>query len=315
MNENATFDTPVALIIFNRPEKAKTLKRVMSELKPSRVFVIADGPRPQSDTDAASCAETRAVFEEFDWPCLVTRIYADKNLGVRNRILTGLDELFSHVEQAIILEDDCLPDQSFFEFAHTLLAKFEADTSVAMISGNNFGFQPPGSHSVGVSKHALIWGWATWADRWRAFRASEIGRALSVSQSQKRELFLNLLSNPLKLLLLKILRQNGTSSWAAFWATWVLLDGKKVLIPGVNLVQNAGFGDGSTHTSSWVPDVSIPAGRVSFPLRVTRLDAWGMLRYDLEEFVARMVRWLAYAVLHPIEFLKKILRFFAATHR
>jgi len=309
LKDNLNFDTPVAVIVFNRPDKAMQLKEALSGVRPSRVFVIADGPRAQSDGDADLCAETRAVFDEFNWPCRVTRIYSDKNLGVRDRILTGLDELFSHVGHALILEDDCLPDQSFFEFAHTLLAQFDSDNSVAMISGNNFGFQRPVSRSVGASKHALIWGWATWANRWQAFRASAIGQTLNVRDSQKVTLFFNLLSNPLKLLLLKILSQNGSSSWAAFWASWVLLDGKKVLIPGVNLVQNTGFGDGSTHTSSWVPDVSIRAGRASFPLQISRLSGWGMLLHDMEEFAARAFRWLTYAGAHPILFARKALGF------
>jgi hypothetical protein len=175
-----------------------------------------------------------------------------------------------------------------------------------MISGNNYGFQFPLSNRVGVSKHALIWGWATWADRWQSFRASDVGQNLSVSAPQKLSLIAQLLGNPFRLLLLRILRENGSSSWAAYWASWVLLEGKKVLMPAVNLVQNTGFGDGSTHTASWVPDVSISAGRASFPLQFSRLDRWGILRYEIEEFLARTGRWLTYAAAHPLAFVRKL---------
>jgi len=130
--------TPVALLIFNRPEITRRLVNEIIKANPPRVFVFADGPRPDHPRDAELIRETKAIISEAPWNCEVLTNYSEANLGTRYRPATGLDWVFENVERAIFFEDDCLPHPSFFLFCDELLEKYHDDERVMMISGNNF---------------------------------------------------------------------------------------------------------------------------------------------------------------------------------
>jgi len=102
-------NTPVVLIIFNRTDTTKKVLQALRQVKPTKLLVIADAPRHNHPDDIEKCAATRKIIEQVDWNCQVIKNYSDINLGNKLRISTGLNWVFEQVEQAIILEDDCLP--------------------------------------------------------------------------------------------------------------------------------------------------------------------------------------------------------------
>src|SRR6185369_17048088 len=108
--------TPVALLVFNRPEETSRVFAAIREARPLQLFIIADGPRSSRPNEQNRCAMVRQIVEQVDWPCQVERLYSETNLGCRKRVASGLDWVFSRVEEAMILEDDCLPDQAFFRY-------------------------------------------------------------------------------------------------------------------------------------------------------------------------------------------------------
>ena len=130
--------TPVALFIFNRPDTTKKVFEEIRKAEPARLFVIADGPRKNVERDKELCKLTREITENVDWNCKVTRDYAVENYGLRKRVSSGLTQMFNSVDEAIILEDDCVPHQSFFPFCQELLERYRNEEKVMMISGNNF---------------------------------------------------------------------------------------------------------------------------------------------------------------------------------
>src|SRR5947207_2486082 len=109
-------NTPVAIIIFRRPEFTERVLQAVARIRPSKLLVVADGPRPDCAGEAEACAAARAVVDRFDWDCEVLKNYSETNLGCGRRPATGIDWVFENVEEAIILEDDCVPDSSFFFF-------------------------------------------------------------------------------------------------------------------------------------------------------------------------------------------------------
>lgn len=114
LSDNAALKTPVVFIIFNRLDTAKRVFNVIAQAKPKKLFVIADGPRSTRPGEAEKCAQVRSLIERVDWPCTVYKNFSDTNLGCASRIISGLDWVFSQTDRAVILEDDCLPDPSFF---------------------------------------------------------------------------------------------------------------------------------------------------------------------------------------------------------
>ena len=114
------FSTPIAFIVFNRPRHTRKTFESIRRQKPTQLFIISDGPRTGHPTDQANCQEVREIVSQIDWPCAVKHNYADENLGCKQRVISGLDWVFENVDRAIILEDDCLPNDDFYLFCETL---------------------------------------------------------------------------------------------------------------------------------------------------------------------------------------------------
>ena len=158
---------PVAFIIFNRPDTTERVFAEIANAKPPKLLVIGDGPRTGRPGEAEKVAATRAIIQRVDWDCKVLTNFSEVNLGCKKRVSSGIDWVFEQVEEAIILEDDCLPDITFFRFCQEMLERYRGDQRIGMISGDNFQFgRRYGDDSYYFSKYVHIWGWATWRDRW-----------------------------------------------------------------------------------------------------------------------------------------------------
>lgn len=162
------FNTPVAIFAFNRPQLTERLLGILAQIKPSRILVVADGPRPHVVADIEKCAAVRRLFDNLDWECRVERNFAESNMGSFPRNSSGLNWVFEQVEEAIILEDDCLPELSFFPYCEELLDRYRNDSRVGLISGNNFLRPPVDSlkSSYFFSNYPATWGWASWRRTW-----------------------------------------------------------------------------------------------------------------------------------------------------
>ncbi|MCS7031398.1 MAG: hypothetical protein NZL92_07695 [Gloeomargarita sp. SKYG116] len=164
-----TLTAPVVLLIFNRPELTQKVFQMIRQVQPKRLFVVADGPRDEAEI--AICQQTRDIVEkQIDWSCQVECNYADRNLGCRQRVSSGLNWVFSQTDRAIILEDDCLPNLSFFHFCNDLLDYYQDNERVMAINGTNYQQgQLVTPYSYYFSKYFHCWGWATWARAWRYY--------------------------------------------------------------------------------------------------------------------------------------------------
>lgn len=168
--EDFNLTTAVAFIIFNRPETTEKVFATIRQAKPKKIFIIADGPRSNKPGEDKKCFETRAITNNIDWDCEVFRNYSENNLGCRKRVSSGIDWLFKNVEEAIILEDDCLPDPTFFRYCQELLTLYRDNEKVMMISGNKvLPEYELNENSYYFSEYLHIWGWATWRRAWKHF--------------------------------------------------------------------------------------------------------------------------------------------------
>jgi hypothetical protein len=163
-----SFSTPVAFLIFNRPDLTQRVFEAIAKAKPKQLFVVADGPRFPEEEE--KCDRARAVINGVGWDCEVFTNYSDKNLGCGRRIASGIDWVFSKVEEAIFLEDDCLPVVFFFPFCRELLERYRYDERIMTINGNNFqSDQSRTLYSYHFSKYNGCWGWASWRRAWKHY--------------------------------------------------------------------------------------------------------------------------------------------------
>lgn len=160
-------DVPVALIFFNRPKVFKEVFEAVKKNRPSKLFLIQDGPRPTKETDISKIMECREIAANIDWECEVVQDYSDVNLGCGRRIFTGLTNAFKIVDRLVIIEDDIVISDSFLPFCEALLEKYKDDERINSISGmNHFGIYEDCPYSYFFSRGGAIWGWATWKRVW-----------------------------------------------------------------------------------------------------------------------------------------------------
>jgi hypothetical protein len=261
--------TPVVLIIFRRPDKTIQVLEKIRQVKPSKLFVICDAPRSEKPDEYEKCEKSRAIIDTVDWDCEVIKNYADTNLGSFGRIPTGLDWVFNQVEEAIILEDDCLPDITFFRFCEELLEYYKNDQRIMAISGDNFQLGNQRTQdSYYFSRYTHSWGWATWKRAWKHFDME-----MSVWQEVRDKQLLRLILNSDRDVkywtsILQNVCDSKIKAWDYRWtfATW--LQNGLTILPNVNLISNIGFGEGATHTVSMKnPWINLPTQPMSFPLR------------------------------------------------
>ena len=166
INENS-IDTPVVLITFNRPKLVQQQIERLRLVRPRKIFFVSDGARINKMNEGELVDKTRQLADTIDWSCEVEKIYSETNMGCDQRVVSALNEVFSKVEKAIILEDDCLPCVSFFEFCETLLEKYERNNEIMYISGSKWVSDYAMEYSYGFSYNTGTWGWATWSRAWK----------------------------------------------------------------------------------------------------------------------------------------------------
>jgi hypothetical protein len=261
-------DTPVALIIFNRPELTKRVFEAVARARPRRLLVIGDGPRAGHTGEAEKCAEARAVIEGVDWDCEVLTNYSDVNLGVGERPATGIRWVFQQVEEAIILEDDCVPHPTFFRYCSELLEMYRDDQRIMHISGDNWNFGE-GPFSYFFSCYCYSCGWATWR---RAFQHYDPEITLWPTLRDTRWLS-DILGDSQAVDFwaskFELIRSGGIKShgwdWPWLFACWAHR-GLSIL-PSTNLISNIGFGKGATHTKKkYDKRAFVPVVEMRFPL-------------------------------------------------
>ena len=301
---------PVVLLGYRRPGMTAKVFAAIREAKPRVLLLVMDGPRPGDDHDAHQVSLTREAVATVDWDADVHRIYADTNMGLKVRVSTGLDEVFSLVDEAIILEDDCLPDASFFPYATDLLERYRADPEVGMIAGSSrLRGHSVSRYSYDFSGDVRIWGWATWARTWRTFADSgDLEKRWSALEA--RAMSKKFPRGARRSAMRKMLTTaDQLNSWALPFVVHCVGKGYANPVPMVNLVENMGLGPSSTHTKFESYVAHVPGEDISLPLshppqvrvnsdldrRESRSDSIELLRYPLRHPVDTVLRLYRYA--------------------
>lgn len=260
-------------LLFNRPDQTQRVFEAIRQAKPKQLFVAADGPRPGREGEAEKCARARQVIENVDWDCEVKTLFRNRNLGCKIAVSSAIDWFFGQVEEGIILEDDTLPNQSFFGFCTQLLQHYRNNPKVMHISGNNFqegARRGDGSYYFSIYNH--IWGWATWRRAWKQYdremkaldgflKADKINRF--TRQSREQHHWIDSFTK---------VRDGLIDTWDYQWTFTIWSRGGVSVLPNVNLVTNIGFGSDATHTlaaDSPLANLPVhPVGPIVHPLRI-----------------------------------------------
>jgi hypothetical protein len=260
-------NTPVALLIFNRPDTTERVFNAIANARPPKLLVVADGPRPQREGEAELCAQTRAIINRVDWDCEVITEFADSNMGCKRRVASGIDWIFEQVEEAIILEDDCLPDPSFFRYCEEMLTRYRDNERVGMVSGGNLQFgRRRGSGSYYFSKYTHIWGWASWRRAWKHYDRDLTLWPAFRDQGLLTEFFETPGEQEYWRNSFQWVHEGSLDTWDVSWTFTAITHGLLQVVPNVNLISNIGFGANATHTHVVGVHANMPTQPIEFPL-------------------------------------------------
>lgn len=269
MNKNM-FQTPISIHIFNRPQPTKKLFDVIKKIRPQKLFITADGPRDGNPNDLISCNEVREIFTKIDWECKIYKNFSDVNKGAFKSTSDGISWVFKNVDKAIILEDDCIPHETFFPFCEKLLNYYENDSRISIISGNNFQLNKNRTNdSYYFSRYTHIWGWATWKRTWEHVDFSmknwpEYKRinGLKSTFSQRKEI-----KYWSEEIFQAIYDEKRKPHWDFLLSLSSYMNNTLAVIPNVNLVSNIGFGPDANITIFKTKFHEIKSKEISFPLK------------------------------------------------
>ncbi|WP_146521713.1 hypothetical protein [Stieleria varia] len=258
---------PILFLIFNRPDLVEISFREIRKAKPSQLFVAADGPRAIKEGEAELCEQARRIVDHVDWECEIHTLFRDENLGCRKAVSSAISWFFDHVEDGIILEDDCVPEHSFFRFCGDMLARYRNDERVMCVTGDNFqdGIAR-GRASYYFSIYNHCWGWATWRRAWNHFdhdlknweRLRETRFLQKLMPRKSADYWTRAFDSVLT---------NKVDSWAYIWTFSCWSQNGVTATPNQNLVSNIGFDTRATHTADATSASSrLQSHQIAFPL-------------------------------------------------
>lgn len=260
--------TPVVLFIFNRPDLTKLVFLEIRKRQPKKLFLVSDGARSDKPGESEKVERAREIIKLVDWDCEIITNFSEINLGCKKRVSSGIDWVFGQVEEAIILEDDCMPNQTFFQFCDELLEKYRNNEKIGMISGDNFqmGVQR-GEGSYYFSRYAHIWGWATWRRAWKKYDVTIASWPKVKYDTQFWK------SKSLRKVELEYWQSafqqvydNNFDTWDHQWTYACWVNDMLTIMPNKNLISNIGFGPQATHTHGSSQYANMKTYEMGFPL-------------------------------------------------
>jgi hypothetical protein len=243
-------NTPILFLIFNRPDTTAKVFEAITRAKPRRLFVAADGPRAKKEGDAEKCKAAREIITRVDWDCEVKTLFREQNLGCKEAVSSAINWFFEHVEEGVILEDDCLPSDSFFSFCTELLEKYRNDERIMMISGDNFqdGIQR-GDASYYFSRIPHIWGWATWRRAWQLYDKEMKSLPAFIQRKAIQRVSPDVDVQNYWLSCYIETYQGIIGTWDYQWFLAIHGHDGLCICPQSNMISNIGFGEDATHTN------------------------------------------------------------------
>lgn len=251
MHQTTGISTPILFLVFNRPEQTiRVFNETIKKVKPKQLFISADGPRSDRPGEAELCEKTRKITDLIDWDCEVKTRFLSENLGCRKGVSSGISWFFDQVQEGIILEDDCLVDLSFFQFAGELLEKYRDHEEVMHISASNFQIESKNlPYSYYFSRYNHIWGWASWQRAWKNHYHLNLEQ---INRDKFKQLLVNLFPRKAErsyfLAMFDYVRKETFTSWDYQWTFSMWYAGGFSITPAKNLISNIGFGEGATNT-------------------------------------------------------------------
>lgn len=268
---NKEFNTPILFLVFNRLDTTELVFQAIKKNKPSKLYIAADGPRIDVVGEKEKCeAIKKYILDNIDWDCEVKTLFRDKNFGCKLAVSSAISWFFENEEQGIILEDDCLPNDSFFKFCEEMLYKYKNTEEIAIISGDNFNKSIIGDADYYFSRIPNIWGWATWKRTWEKYDLSMLMYEEFKNNNKIKNIWSKKIVRNYWIDIFDRVCNNKINTWDYQLAFTIFLNQCLCVCPNKNLVSNLGFNGSFTNTAVKNKKLSnLKVEEFNFPLKMT----------------------------------------------
>lgn len=243
-------NTPLLILVYNRPLETKILINALRKIKPKKIFISSDGPT-NNPLDIKKNNDVKTILKEINWTQNIQFNYLEKNYGCKESVSKAINWFFNNVKMGIILEDDCIPNKDFFSFTERMLKKYRNNKNIYAVSGNNFlKNKIKINETYYFSKYIHCWGWATWSRAWKDYNKDLIGwNNFKNSRSWKNRFNIKYEKRYWEKIF-NLCYKKKIDSWAYPWLYSMWNKNGLCILPQVNLVKNIGFSINASHTFS-----------------------------------------------------------------
>lgn len=163
------FKVPILIVLYNEVEDAHNLFQILRKVQPEKIYIAGDGAKHNNRIDYVYCVKTRAVILP-EWKCEVKEFFKEEHLGKAKMITAAMNWFFQQEKEGIVLFAGTMPHLDFFPYCEELLNKYREDKRISHISGSKLNRKNgKATASYYFSAYPLLWGFATWADRWQGY--------------------------------------------------------------------------------------------------------------------------------------------------
>ena len=268
MEDQFILNVPIFFCTFNRLDCTKKVFEQIQKIKPKKLYLASDGPREDVQGEEEKVRSVREyLLQNINWECEVHNNFSEKNMGCGRRMSSGITWAFENEDRLIILEDDCLVDQSFFRFCQDMLELYYNDERIGSISGHRVLPELEMQDSYLFSAFFDCWGWATWKRVWEKYdfdimswpEKSVLKYMKKIMNRQAIKSFKNCFNG---------VHTHTLDSWAYQFGYLMFRNRTLVVIPEKSMVKNIGFGDNATHTKNQPVGIVIDRSyEMEFPLK------------------------------------------------
>ncbi len=245
-------NSPILLMTYRRPNNTKLILQLLKKYKQKNIIVFNDGLKNKEHS--LEHKKTRQVISRFKGLKKLEIIFPKKNLTQKNNLPFALKKVFKKYNRVIILEDDCIPNRSFFKFCNLLLEKYKDDNRISQISGNNFlnfkKYKRRNNDSYFFSNFTSSWGWATWRNRWKGVYDKEIYLWPIIKKEMwLKDIFNNKKSYDFWTKAFDRRFRNLDDDWDRPWTLANLINNRLNIFPNKNLINNIGDDTAALHSN------------------------------------------------------------------
>ena len=253
--KNTTY--PVVLFLYQRPQATRKIIDLVIKAKIKKIYIFADGPKSSQEKIITSQLKSliNHYIKKYPKTTFIPK-FSSNNIGLKDNIISGLNQVFAKESAAIILEDDCIPSLDFFKFTTQMLTKYKNNPKIMSVTGSGVG--EFSKFSYDFSRYQQCWGWGTWKRAWKLYDPT-LSNLKPLSWKDK---YMKIYFNTM-LFLTKV---GQVKSWAFKWSYTHFVNHGLAIIPTGNLISNIGFDQVATNTKTKSPLSNLKLNKLTLPL-------------------------------------------------